>query len=198
MLDGYGFDLFSEHCFAGLTRAHYLEHYLEVPMELKTLTKRPTMSKRWKSESDVACQAFPLNVWSRYRMDTVSHLRVKLFYNQQLQTEIEDGVMTTSISVCKCLLSNSWTLKCATTRSYSKPRVWTTFTFSWFSENFQIFGKLTDFRKNFRFSENNQIFRKLTDFRKIFRFSENFQKAILETCGLRLDTYISDNWEQQY
>ena len=70
--------------------------------------------------------------------------------------------------------------------------------FSDFQKIFQIFGKISDFRKKFRFSEKIQIFGKKSDFRKKIRFLEKTmtmtfrehpQRAILETCGLRLDTW---------
>ena len=43
------------------------------------------------------------------------------------------------------------------------------------AENFQIFGKFSDFWKIFRFLENFQIFGKVLDFWNSFRFLENFQ-----------------------
>ena len=64
-----------------------------------------------------------------------------------------------------------------------------------FLENFQIFGKISDIWKNFRFSDfrfsdNFQIFEKISDVRKFFffRFSDNFQtfrnfSEFLETFG---------------
>ena len=68
------------------------------------------------------------------------------------------------------------------------------FQFLIFLENFQIFRKISDFQKIFRYSEDVLIFGKK------FRFlgDNNSNKDNPRTCGIWDTDYNSDNWEPEF
>ena len=62
-----------------------------------------------------------------------------------------------------------------------------------FLEDFQIFGRFSDFWKIFRILEDFQNFGRFLDFWKIFRFLDNPR-----TCDIWDTDYNSDNWEPEF